>query len=94
MLQDGTKDHGQENGPYSFALHELKPSESIAREETIVQILAINPSAGPDFLARFTSVQLQAYLDHLSLTQMPRGGGATPWIRSKAPAVVACKTPA
>lgn len=90
MIQDSTREHG----PYSFASHELKPSESVARQEIISQILAISPSASAEFLGRFTSRQLQAYLDHLSLTQMPRGGGSSPWIRSKTPAVVACKTPA
>ncbi|MFO0857620.1 MAG: hypothetical protein U0640_09730 [Phycisphaerales bacterium] len=92
MNHSNAHDNSHASGPYSFASHEIKPNESVARQELIAQILSISPSASADFLGRFTSRQLQAYLDHLSLTQMPRGG--TPWIRSKAPAVVACKTPA
>ncbi len=94
MIQDNTHDNSQLGGPYSFASHELKPSESVARQEVISQIVAISPSASAEFLGRFTSRQLQSYLDHLSLTQMPRGGGGAPWVRPKSPAVVAFKTPA
>lgn len=72
---------------------EVKPTDSLARAELIEHILAISPSASPEFLARFTAQQLQAYFDHLSRTQLPRGN-ANPWIRGKQPGVVAYKTPA
>ncbi|GEM_PF-1299591 len=79
--------------PLPFSSSELKPIESLARCEVIEAILAINPTASPEFLGRFTVEQLGTYLDHLSRTQMPRGGDH-PWVRGKQPGVMVYKTTA
>lgn len=65
---------------------DVKPHETARREELVEQILAINTSASPEFLSRFTSGQLKAYLDHLSLACAAR---TRPWIRpERTPPVV------
>lgn len=70
------------------SLREIKPHEIELRRRLVADILVITPHASSDFLSRFTSEQLTAYLDHLRITQQARGSG--PWIRrGKGPAVVA-----
>jgi hypothetical protein len=69
------------------SLREIKPHEIERRRELVAEILVITPHASSDFLSRFTSEQLTAYLAHLQMTQQPRGSA---WVRAqRVPAVVA-----
>jgi hypothetical protein len=78
-------DWSQENAD---TLREIKPHEIELRRQLVAEILDYSPHASTDFLSRFTSDQLQAYLEHLQLAQKPRGN--QPWIRrNNSPAVVA-----
>jgi len=48
----------------------------MTKRELIDEILAINRSASPSFLARFTDVQLDEYLAHLHVLSTPRLRGS------------------
>lgn len=66
----------------------------LTREQVIDRILAINPTAAPDFLNRFGAEHLRLYLDHLVSAQQPRGRDAR-WVRPReTPAIVVSPLPA
>ncbi|MCD4823163.1 MAG: hypothetical protein K8S55_01025 [Phycisphaerae bacterium] len=44
----------------------------MTKRELIDEIMELNHSADPGFLARFDDIELNNYLDHLSLLQAPR----------------------
>jgi hypothetical protein len=52
----------------------------MTKRELVDEIMRINHSAKPDFLAGFQPKELQAYLKHLQWAQTPRPSGtrATP----------------
>lgn len=52
----------------------------LTREQVVDRIMTINPTAAPDFLARFKSQPLRNYLDHLLSAQQPRGRHSG-WLR-------------
>lgn len=52
----------------------------LSRSQVVDRILALNPGATRDFLSRFTGPALAEYLEHLTLTQEPRGRGSG-WVR-------------
>ena len=52
----------------------------LSKPQTIDAIIQINRSATKDFLDRFDTRSLKRYLDHLQLTQEPRGRCSV-WIR-------------
>jgi hypothetical protein len=67
-----------------------QPPAHLTRPQLIDRIIAINPSASEQFLARFEDRQLSGYLDHLHAVQEPRGGTAARWVRpADSPAIVA-----
>jgi len=62
------------------------------KRELVDEIMRINQSAKPDFLAGFHTEELQAYLKHLQWAQTPRPGTgrvtATRWpVDASAPAL-------
>lgn len=57
-------------------------------EQLVDQITTVNPTASPEFLARFTAANLANYLRHLLCAQEPRGRTAR-WIRpQETPAIM------
>ncbi len=52
----------------------------LSRSQVIDRILSLTPGATRDFLSRFTGPALAEYLEHLTLTQEPRGRGSG-WVR-------------
>ncbi|GJQ28150.1 MAG: hypothetical protein HBSAPP03_00340 [Phycisphaerae bacterium] len=67
--------------------HENGSFRGLNRAQLIGRILEINPSATPEFLARFTGPALAEYLDHLTLTIEPRGRGSV-WVRRAGPSAI------
>ena len=64
------------------------PGAVCAQTRLIDSIIELNPSASPRFLRSFSAGALASYLDHLALTQEPRGN--KPWVRHTGqPAIVA-----
>lgn len=59
---------------------ETATSSRFSRVHLVERILELNPTATPEFLSRFTHSSLIEYLDHLTLTQAPRGKGSQ-WVR-------------
>ena len=47
-------------------------SIALSREQTVDEIISINPSATANFLEQFGDELLNKYLDHLRFTQQPR----------------------
>jgi hypothetical protein len=83
---NGALPDGADAQPALSLGRDVKPHETAVRAGLVEQILAINTSASPEFLSRFTSRQLRAYLEHLSLAG---ARGNRPWIRpERTPAVV------
>lgn len=61
---------------------------SLSREQLILQIQSLNPTATIDHLVRFSARALGLYLAHLSAATEPRGRMAR-WIRpAETPAIV------
>ncbi len=56
---------------------------TIGKPQIIEAIREINPTAKRPWLEKFTEGDLDLYLDHLQLTQEPRGTRST-WIRAHA----------
>jgi len=52
----------------------------LSREQLMDRIAELNPSASPEFLARFGLESLGNYFDHLISAQEPRGRMAR-WVR-------------
>lgn len=52
----------------------------LTTQQLVDQITTYNPTASPDFLARFSPTNLMTYLQHLIACQEPRGRTAR-WIR-------------
>ncbi|MFK7758815.1 MAG: hypothetical protein AB8C13_02580 [Phycisphaerales bacterium] len=64
---------------------------ALTREQTVDEIISVNPSATAEFLAQFDDGLLTKYLDHLRFTQQPRCG-QTSWDRpGDAPAIMVRK---
>ena len=64
---------------------------ALTREQTVDEIISVNPSATAEFLAQFDDCLLTKYLDHLRFTQQPRCGH-TSWDRpGDAPAIMVRK---
>lgn len=59
---------------------ERDTSMSLQRRQMVEQIMALNPSATPDFLDQFEDQALTDYLQHLAVAHQPRGKDAR-WIR-------------
>lgn len=74
---------------FAKGLGDPSASYSLARKSALIdQIMELNPTAAPAFLATFTGEQLANYLSHLTLCAGPRGN--TPWVRpGDAPSIVA-----
>lgn len=63
------------------------PPAALTREQTVDEIISVNPSATAEFLAQFDDELLNKYLDHLRFTQQPRCKAA--WDRpNDAPAIM------
>lgn len=61
---------------------------SLSREQLMLQIQAMNPTATIDHLVRFSARALGLYLAHLSAAAEPRGRTAR-WIRpAETPAII------
>lgn len=60
-------------GGYSDAI-------SLRRRRSMADIMALNASATTDFLDQFDDAALVEYLNHLSLTNQPRGTESR-WVR-------------
>lgn len=59
------------------------------RTRLVSEIMELNRSAKADFLAAFDETRLATYLEHLLLTQEPRGRGSV-WARpDETPAIMA-----
>jgi hypothetical protein len=59
----------------------------LTRAQLVDRIAAMNPSATPEFLARFGEQSLGNYLEHLVSAQEPRGRTAR-WVRrNETPAI-------
>lgn len=72
----------------SIDLDAREATESgLSRSQVIDRILAINPGDSREFLARFTGQALAEYLEHLTLTQEPRGRTSR-WIRRSGRAAI------
>jgi hypothetical protein len=57
----------------------------LSRAQLIERIMQLNPTATPEFLARFSEAALAHYLEHLSVMDEP----TVPWIRRGiSPAIV------
>ncbi len=68
---------------------ESQSGKPLSRSQVMERIIAINPTATVNFLARFADRALRGYLDHLSLLQEPRGRSSPPWVRpADSPAIV------
>jgi len=64
------------------------PPVALTREQTVDEIISINPSATSEFLAQFDEELLGKYLDHLRFTELPRCGKSA-WDRpGDAPAIM------
>ena len=60
----------------------------LTHEQLVDQITEFNPTASPEFLARFSPGALMNYLRHLLAVQEPRGRTAR-WIRpNETPAIM------
>jgi ParB-like chromosome segregation protein Spo0J len=59
----------------------------MTKRELIDDIMSLNPSAEPGFLADFSAEDLQRYLDKLIWIQEPRGESARGFFREEAPAL-------
>lgn len=60
----------------------------LTTQQLVDQITTYNPTATPEFLARFTPANLMTYLQHLIACQEPRGSAAR-WIRpTETPAIM------
>ncbi|CAG0999946.1 hypothetical protein PHYC_02808 [Phycisphaerales bacterium] len=59
----------------------------LSRAQLVERIMELNPTAGREFLARFTGPALGEYLDHLTLTVEPRGK-ASVWVRRSGPPAI------
>ena len=57
-----------------------KHVNGLTRSQIVDRILTMNPSATSDFLDRFDTPSLGAYLDHLTAASQPRGRLAR-WVR-------------
>lgn len=68
-------------------------SDSPARAGLMQRILEINPTASSDFLGRFKTPELEAYLQHLLAAAQPRGRSAR-WIRPDNTRGIAMSEPA
>lgn len=55
-------------------------ANGLSRTQIVDRILTINTSATADFLDRFDTPSLGAYLDHLAVASQPRGALAR-WVR-------------
>lgn len=61
----------------------------LSREQVLDRIISINTSATMDFLNRFSDRALNDYLEHLQITQTPRGPHSR-WVRrADTPAIIA-----
>lgn len=58
-----------------------RSAERLSAAQLVERIMAINPSATPGFLSRFTPDRLANYLDHLLVMQSDRGSGSLAWVR-------------
>ncbi len=67
----------------------------MTKREIIDEIVALNPSAQPEFLAQFEDSELERYLDHLHRARQPRLlGDATRYERYFAAVSAAIEAPA
>lgn len=58
------------------------------REQLMLEIQSMNPTASRDYLVRFSAGSLRTYLEHLQATLEPRGRMAT-WVRrGDTPAII------
>ena len=65
------------------------PVVAMTREQTVDEIISVNPSATAQFLEQFDDQLLSKYLDHLRYTQQPRSGTQVGWDRpGDAPAIM------
>ena len=63
------------------------PPAALTREQTVDEIISVNPSATASFLDQFDDQLLKNYLNHLRFTQQPRCKSA--WDRPcDAPAIM------
>ena len=87
---DASRPHARQSMlNYARQMGDPSATYSLARKSSLIdQIMELNPTAAPGFLATFTGEQLANYLSHLTLCAGPRGN--TPWVRpADAPAIVA-----
>lgn len=68
----------------------FRQARRLSREQMIEQIRAMNPGASHEYLERFQTPALSLYLEHLNVTQEPRGTvwnrpGDTPAILTRNP---------
>ena len=57
-------------------------SSRLTREQLVDRIITLNPTATPEFLARFEEDSLDQYLRRLATASGPRGRG---WVRPSGP---------
>ncbi|MGH7291556.1 MAG: hypothetical protein ACREJT_10125 [Myxococcota bacterium] len=64
----------------------------LTKIQIIDAIHQLNRTATPDWLARFDSVRLHRYLDHLQVTLEPRGRTSI-WVRPRETRAVVTRPP-